>query len=290
MTTDRMTPEKWAFQLTHILNAYSPCDERFPVDIKAIAKDFTHHKYPDDPITLVKGASLPKFDGGLFKAPSGKKGWGIIFNDAMESKGRINYTLAHEFGHYLLHRLDYPEGIQCGEQDLVRWDSAYGQIEHQANVFAANLLMPLDDYRKQIDASSKVDLDMIGHCADRYEVSLIAAALRWIAYTERRAVMVVSRDGFILWARSSKAAYRSGVYFKTSNRPPIPIPVNSLAAGRITTENQRKGVKLPSGVWFKEACEEIVVFSELYEFTISVIQLETGLSGYIEFNNRSSRI
>jgi Zn-dependent peptidase ImmA (M78 family) len=66
-------------------------------------------------------------------------------------------------------------------------DSEYGQVEHQANVFAANLLMPLDDYRRQIEAQAKVDLDMIGHCADRYRVSLIAAVLRWLGYTERRA-------------------------------------------------------------------------------------------------------
>ena len=274
MTDSNLTPQKWAFQLTHILNAYALETDRFPVDVKAVAKDFSHHKYPNDPVTMIKGADLPNFDGGLFKAPSDKKGWGIIYNNTMESSGRINYTLAHEFGHYLLHRLEYPDGIQCGEQDMVRWDSAYGQIEHQANVFATNLLMPLDDYRQQIPSTAKINLDVIGHCADRYGVSLIAATLRWIEYTERRAVIIVSRDNFILWARSSKAAYRSGIYFKTSGRPPIAVPKNSLAGGLITSENQRQGIFLPQGVWFDESCEEMVVFSELYDFTISVIQLE----------------
>jgi len=70
-----------------------------------------------------------------------------------------NFTLGHEFGHYLLHRLAYPDGIRCGDRDVIRWESAYGQIEHQANVFAANLLMPLDDFRRQIPAAAKVDLD-----------------------------------------------------------------------------------------------------------------------------------
>jgi len=275
MTTDNLTPQKWAYQLTHILNAYSSDQERFPVDVRSIAKDFSHHKYPDDPITMIKGDSLPRFDGGLYKAPAGKKGWGIIFNNSIKSKGRINFTLAHEFGHYLLHRRDHPDRIECGEQDLVRWDSAYGQIEHEANEFAANLLMPLDDYRQQIDVKTKIDIDMIGHCADRYDVSLIAATLRWISYTGRRAVIVVSRDGFILWARSSNPAFRSGIYFKTSNSPPIPVPENSLAAGLITNENQRQGIKLSTGVWFDENCEEMVVFSELYNFTISVLQLES---------------
>lgn len=274
MATDKMTPQKWAFQLTHILNAYSQGHDRFPVNVKAIAIDFSNQKFPDDPIAMIKGASLPKFDGGLYRAPVGKKGWGIIFNDSMESKGRINYTLAHEFGHYLLHRIDFPNGIECGEQDLVRWDSAYGQIEHEANVFAANLLMPLDDYRRHIDAKAVVNLDMISHCANRYDVSLIAATLRWIEYTEHRAVIVVSRDGFILWARSSQSAYRSGIYFKTSNRPPIPLPEKSLASGLITSDNQKHGLKLPAGVWFNEDCVEMVVFSEQYDFAISILLLE----------------
>lgn len=280
MTKDRTTPQKWAYQLTHILNAYATDQERFPVNVKAIAKEFSHHRFPNDPITKIKGASLPRFDGGLFKAPDGRNEWGIIYNNSIKSKGRINYTLAHEFGHYLLHRLDYPDGIECGEQDMVRWDSAYRQIEHEANVFAANLLMPLDDYRKQIDPKAVIDLDMIGHCSDRYEVSLMAAILRWIEYTERRAVLVVSRDGFILWARSSKSAFRTGNYFKTSHRPPIPIPNGSLASGLITSDSQRQGIKIPPGTWFEESCEEMVVFSELYHFTISVLQLENSADKY----------
>jgi len=32
---------------------------------------------------------------------------------------------------------------------VVRWDSEYGQVEHQANLFAANFLMPLDDFRAE---------------------------------------------------------------------------------------------------------------------------------------------
>ncbi|MBL1456500.1 MAG: ImmA/IrrE family metallo-endopeptidase [Methylophaga sp.] len=274
MTTDNMTPQKWAFHLTHILNAYASSHDRFPVDVKTLAKEFSQHKYPNDPITKVKGACLPRFDGGLVKAPKGRDEWGIIYNNSMKSKGRINFTLAHEFGHYLLHRQAYPNGIECGEQDIVRWDSAYAKIEHEANVFAANLLMPLDDYRKQIDPRVAIDLDIVGHCANRYEVSLMAAILRWIEYTESRAVLVVSRDGYILWARSSKAALRTGIYFKTSTSPPIPIPKDALASRFMNFENKRQGLKILPKVWFEESCNEMVVFSEMYDFTISLLQLE----------------
>lgn len=247
--------------------------EHFPISIPDLAREYSAQRYPDDPISVVIGDNLPGFDGALIKAPKGKKGWGIFYNGAIRSEGRINFTLAHELGHYLIHREAYPNGFRCGEQDVVRWDSEYGQIEHQANVFAANILMPLDDYRRQIKADARVDLDMIAQCADRYRVSLIAAVLRWLAFTTRRAVLVVSRDGYILWARSSSEALKTGAFFRTS-RGPIEIPALSLAARQDGLVDGRAGILLPPGVWFPEEVREMTIFSEQYDFAISLLLLE----------------
>jgi hypothetical protein len=266
------TPERWAFEITRLLNAVFGVD-RFPIDIPMVAREYTAQRFPDDPIISIAGDDLPNFDGALFRAPTGRKGWGIIYNNRMSSKGRINFTLAHEFGHYLLHRLAYPDGIRCGEQDFVRWDSEYGQIEHQANIFAANLLMPLDDFRRQIAATAKVDLDMIYHCADRYCVSLIAATLRWLSYTEKRAVLVVSRDGFILWARSSARALKSGAFFRTSAGP-IEIPSASLAANLDLLLDGHASVGHGAGIWFREPVREMTIYAEQHDFALSLLLLD----------------
>ncbi len=271
MTEDR-SARRWANDLTILLNKVLGSD-RFPVDIPSVAKEYSWQKYPDDPVTLVVGDSLPDFDGALMRAPAGKKGWGIFYNTAIASKGRVNFTLAHEFGHYLLHRQAYPNGFYCGQQDVVRWDSEYGQIEHQANVFAANFLMPLDDFRRQISANAKVDLDIIAHCADRYRVSLIAAVLRWLSYTEKRAVLVVARDGYILWARSSEAALKTGAFFRTSAGP-IEIPAASLPIRQDLLVDGRAAVDHDRGVWFKEPVREMTVFAEQYDFSISLLLLD----------------
>jgi IrrE N-terminal-like domain len=238
---------RWAFDLTHVLNA-AMGENRFPVRAKELALDYSRQRYPNDPIAVVRGDALPGFDGALIKAPPGKKGWGIFYNADMASEGRINFTLAHELGHYLLHRLAYPQGIRCGDQDVVRWDSGYGQIEHQANEFSATLLMPLDDYRRAIEPRAIADLHMLSECAERYRVSLIAAVRRWLDYAERRAVLVVSRDGFILWARSSPAALRTGPYFRTTAGP-IAVPESSLARQNGLIDG-RKGIELGPGIWF----------------------------------------
>ena len=269
--TAPFTAERWAFEITHLLNAVLG-DERFPVNIPMIAKEYSTAKWPDDPIISVKGDNLPKFDGALFRAPLGKKGWGIIYNDSMGSLGRINFTIAHEFGHYLLHRIAYPNGFYCS-QEQVAWDSEYGQVEHQANVFAANFLMPLDDFRRQIPERTKVDLDMIAHCADRYRVSLIAAVLRWLNYTRKRAILVVSRDGYILWARSSEPALKTGAYSKTSSGP-IEIPTSSLAARQDLLVNGRTGLDHDAGVWLREPAREMTIFAEQYDFAISLLLLD----------------
>jgi len=273
-----MTPERWAFDITKVLNqVLGP--EHFPINVIEVALQYTAQRYPGDAITLAKGANLPGFDGALYRAPAGRSGWGIIYNDALTSPGRINFTLAHEFAHYLLHRNEYPNGIRCSAQDVARWDSPYGQIEQQANTFAANLLMPLDDFRRQIGSRVKVDLDMISHCADRYRVSLIAGLLRWLGYTDWRAVLVVSRDGFIVWSRASEMALKTGAFFRTSGTP-VEIPSGSLAATRDQLAPGRAGLEQGPGVWFGEPVREMTIFSEQYDFTISLLLLENR-EGYV---------
>jgi IrrE N-terminal-like domain len=156
-------------------------------------------------------------------------------------------------------------------------DSEYGQIEHQANTFAANLLMPLDDFRRQISATAKVHLDMIYHCADRYCVSLMSAILRWLSYTEKRAVLVMSRDGFILWARSSARALKSGAFFRTSAGP-IEIPSASLAANLNLLLDGHASIDHAAGIWFREPVREMTIYAEQHDFALSLLLLDDSAS------------
>ena len=279
--TERFSPQRWANILTALLNsAYGAGPDRFPVKVGQLAKDYSLQRFPDDPVTLVKGDNLPRFDGALYRAPAHKKGWGIIYNKAVRSRGRINFTLAHEFGHYLLHRQDHPNGIECSQQDMVRWDSEYRQIEQQANVFAATLLMPLDDFRRQIEPRVKPTLDDVGECAERYRVSLTAATLRWLEYTERRSVLVLSRDGFILWSWPSPCALRTGRLLPHCQQAARTDTRGFAADATRLSDNGKGAVAHDAGIWLSEPCEEIALLSDRYDFVISLLHLDDAAPRY----------
>lgn len=267
------SPKRWANDLTTILNTVHGAN-RFPVDVGRLAQEYSREIFPHDPITLVQGQYLPNFDGALVRAPACKVGWGIIYNNAVESSGRIRFTLAHEFGHYLLHRLEHPDGIRCTAMDVVRWDSDYRKMEREANEFAAYLLMPFDDFRNQLAPRARPTLGDLGECAERYGVSLTAVTLRWLAYTERRSIVVASRDGFALWAWSSNAAFRSGAFIRTAGSP-FEVPPNSIAAhGSLASYSD--SVNHNAGVWLHEPCEEIAFASDRYDFVVSLLHLGVG--------------
>lgn len=275
------SPQRWAIDLTKLLNARNG-DDRFPVDVINLAKDYSRQVFPDDPITLVKGRELPGFEGGLYKNPKSKSEWGIIYNSAISSPGRVNFTIAHEFGHYLLHRKELPDGISCSSEDMVKWDSEYGQIEQQANEFAATLLMPRDDFDRKIGPTEKPGFDDLGACAEHYGVSLTAATLRWLQFTQRRALLVVSRDGYILWARSSRKALRTGAFIRTANVPPVELPIKSLAAQPQSLTDGKGRAEHDALVWFGEPCAEETLTSGRYELTLSLLTLGSAPSWHSE--------
>ena len=198
------TPQSWANRLTKILSVHLAAHglPRFPIDVAAQAQDFPRQVIPDAPITMVGGLNLSKsVEGMLMPHPNGSGEWGIIYNETIRSTGRRNFTLAHELGHYLLHRRAHPGGLKCSNRNMADWDEARNRIEGEANTFVSYLLMPIDDFRAQIKGRA-IDIDVMTELSDRYAVSLTAAILKWMTITDKRAMMVVGKEGFIDWAGS----------------------------------------------------------------------------------------
>lgn len=201
------------------------------------------------------------------------RGW-LVVSNSTASPGRRRFTVAHEVAHYLLHRDRIPpQGIYCKEEDVSR--RAGKDIEKEADTFAAALLMPLHDLRRQIDPKAKPTLADLGALAERYGVSLTAATLRWLEVTERRSLMVVSTEGYALWARSSEPAFKSGRFIRTSGAP-HEIPAGAGASRPDLAEACRAGISHPSGIWFDEEVEEFTVYATAIDQAITILHLGEG--------------
>lgn len=250
-------------------------EERFPLDIATIAVEVSRHREPDEPIVEIVAAPLDGFEGML--APCAAGGWRILYNDAAHSQERVRFTLAHEFGHYLLHRTDDRPTFRCSTSDTVRRDLAYALREREANEFAATLLMPLDDFRGALPANFRVTPDELSLRAKHYGVSFTAAALRWLEYTELPAVLIASRDEFILWACSSRPALRQGAFLKTTTET-IEMPARALAneaPGDHPWRSRRQGPKTWALGPRKRACIEYSLASTQYDFQLTLLLLDS---------------
>lgn len=269
------SPAGWAIRITEILQAVEKTTGQclYPVRIQDIATDLSRNLFPDAPLTRITGENLgDRFEGMLARVPGTANEWGIIYNTAIKSPGRINFTLAHEFGHYLLHRAELGNGqINCSRQNMLDWDSEYGRREAEANEFASYLLMPRNTFEQQI-GKQKISLHLMQQVADRFNVSLTAALLKWLQLTSQRAMLVIGDNGFVKWARSSERLYKSGVYLKPKKEP-LELPPQSLAVSRDASVDAKTGVLHKAGTWpyFSEDVHEMTVHADTYEGTISLL-------------------
>lgn len=282
------TPQKEAIRLSKLLSGVWG-KERFPVDVISLAKEIS--KNNTDPIEKIVGADLPNFEG-MLRPHQKRPAWHIIYNDDPIYQGRVRFTLAHELGHYLLHRpvlteQNYKEGngakldgFMCKPLQSSAWQQAERKREEEADIFASFLLMPTDDYRRQISNKS-FSAELINFVTSRYGVSLTAACRKWIDFTDTRAAMVVSRDGFALWGRASKAAYRSGIFVRSGM--PIPDEVTSDLATAEQGFISDCAIQRKSGVWkfnkASEAVKETTLKSELLDIAISILQFDSYCLG-----------
>ena len=267
------TPKAWAIHLTKLVCTVQQAHglPRFPIDVEAIARDYSRQVFPNTPITMVGGLDLSwGVEGMLMPHPNGSGEWGIIYNETVRSQGRRNFTLAHELGHYLLHRHANPQGLECTNRNMADWDEARNKIEGEANTFASYLLMPLDDFRAKIKGRV-IDIDVMTELSDRYAVSLTAAILKWMTITDKRAMIVVGKEGFIDWAWSSEPLLKSGVFYR-ARQTVTELPPASLAAQEVDWDTGRHGHQHPAGVWAgSEPVCEMTVFSPENEMSISLL-------------------
>ena len=141
--------------------------EEFPVPVEAIAEDLLGLRIEQQSDMRYSGILLPAERTIVLNAGEAPR------DDA--PLRRFRFTIAHELGHWVCHVLgaDRPEPAFCRAKDLA--EDADRGVEREANVFAAELLMPEPAVR-----SAWVELAEIATCAARFDVS--PTAMQWRLY------------------------------------------------------------------------------------------------------------
>ena len=235
-------PRAVANQVNAMLNSVLGT-ERFPLDVQSVAIEVSRQWSPTAPITKIEGhGGVEGFEGALQRNPDATR-WRILYSQDREP-ARQRFTIAHEFGHFALHR-ELQENFECSKDDVS--GQSERDIEKEADQFASALLMPLDDLRAQM-RGQPFGFDLIKHCANRYGVSLTATARQCAEICEQRVVVAVSRDDCLLRAWPSTSAFRSGVFLPTRKQV-IEVPERSIAHSlRCNGEN---GIaQMAASLWF----------------------------------------
>jgi len=91
------------------------------------------------------------------------------------SRGRERFSIAHEIGHWMLHR---GKSFRCRADDVVQNFSSEIGLEREADTFASHLLMPTSIFQPAIKAANRPGLNDLQDIAEQFVVSMQAVSIR----------------------------------------------------------------------------------------------------------------
>ena len=146
------------------------CGVNFPRNIVSICEKLN--------ITVQETGQFSDDISGVIFKENGKY---IILVNKFHSIGRKSFTIAHELGHYFLHRelLDSNSEMvsyiksNSGKCPALARGCEYNQRETEANKFAAELLMPTEEFNKKCETANSIE-----EVSAYFGVSIQAATIR----------------------------------------------------------------------------------------------------------------
>lgn len=124
----------------------------------------------------------------------------ITIKDSITIEGKKNFVLAHELGHYIMHKNLAP--LFCdNDKTLNEWYQK-GIHEQEANDFAVELLMPSEQFRHHCKGK-KLDFQLIKELSDYYKTSLTATLLRYRDLGEYPIAIIYIENGKVQWKQFS---------------------------------------------------------------------------------------
>jgi len=157
----------------------------------------------------------------------------ITINSRIDIPSKIRFILAHELGHFELHR-HQQEGFNDGDETLNHWYQDKNSSEEiEANEFAAEYLMPTPLYRSECEGKP-FSPEVIQNLANRFQVSKTAAILKFVKKNNGNhpVFVVCCQNNKMKWFKRSDDFYYYSLF--ESNLPP--------PSGTVAYEVFQKGI------------------------------------------------
>lgn len=107
-----------------------------------------------------------------------------------------NFTIAHELGHWYIPYHSETKYF-CQANDIFKY-AAQNEVERQAQRFAAEFLMPTRAYKKKI-TGKKPSIEIIIELSNYFNVSIHAAAIKYVELTRYPCALILSDNGIKKW-------------------------------------------------------------------------------------------
>jgi Zn-dependent peptidase ImmA (M78 family) len=200
---------------------------------------------------------------------------GIIrVSDTIPEYGRKRFAVAHELGHWLLHK-SVSQLVSCTSEDMIaRYKASAAEIE--ANIFAAELLMPRHLFEPAI-RSSHPTAALVNKLAECFGTTRTSTAFRIADVTTDYFALVMSKNGIIKWWQASEA-FREVAWLTVGS----PVPRYSAAFDFFEDQTPPQGpLKVELEEWIPEhrGLEADFVYEDIipmpsYGQVLSLIWLE----------------
>jgi hypothetical protein len=196
---------------------------------------------------------ISSFEGSLVRNPEDPTEWGIFYKEHATPE-RSRFTIAHELGHFILHRA-LQSRFECDNGGVTSGQFDGRNIEREANEFASNLLMPMDLLRHFLGDQRKVTLHLLSDIARTFEVSFEALCLRFIEATDQRAILIHWDQGFLKYQRPSRNARMTRARVRQTDSAQEPF-AGTLAADESVVQCF-DGVECSAAIWCAEEREHM---------------------------------
>lgn len=199
----------------------------------------------------------------------------ITVNSNIQYEPKKRFAAAHELGHYELHRSLKPI-FSDTEESLMNWYKT-GSHETEANEFAAEFLMPSELFYKECKGK-KFEPKVIGHLANRFEVSKTAAILKFVKRGNHPVFVVYCKNNKMKWYKRSHDFYYQPL-FQYNVNPPSGSVAYEIASGKKAYFGDEARQEIWKSDWFVMRDDdeadtkfyEYCMHSPTYGYTLSVV-------------------